>query len=110
MITQPTAMGILRPMLSVKMGLKTASKWVCSFHEKQKLEIEERGVLHEGDRDQAADLVESSKKTEHRALGVVEVLLPGLEVLDTVEEHSMGVLALWGAPTRGSVVSATHPS
>jgi hypothetical protein len=44
--------------------------------------------VHYRDGHQAADLIEGTEKTEHRPLRVAKVLLPGLEVLDRVEEHS----------------------
>lgn len=43
---------------------------------------------HERDGSQATNLVESAKNTEQGALGVVEVLLPCLEVLDGIKEHA----------------------
>lgn len=44
---------------------------------------------HEENRNHAANLIERSKQTEHLALGVSKIVLPGVKCLDTVEQHTV---------------------
>ena len=77
-------MGIRRPNLSARGGLHSDQ---CTFSKSKTT-----GYLHEWERDEGTDLVDSVHQTQSATSGVSEVFIETIQVLAGVQQHAANML------------------